>query len=431
MFKTLRLAALFTFILLQTIAQGRAKGLEGYWAGQLFYKGSPWEIGLTVQRVDTGHVVLLDIPSLVMAWEPVPCRTQGRTLIVTFPFGVGTMALKNTADTIRSANTDFTLQLVRRPLVTYPSKEVSWTNGEVTLRGTLYTPAAATGPVPLMILTHGASVGHRGKWGYRSYAKFYLDRGLAVLLYDRRGEGASTGDADSATLNDLKEDLLLGLDHIRSEPGIDTARILVGGGSQAAYIAFMAAAERSAIRGLILSSAAAVGMDEQEIQNVVYYMRDQQEPPENIDTAKAYMRQYFYHAATGDRWHVLDSLARVAEETRWGGYLDQPLKPEHMHWWRANHNVYRPEMLLPRISVPTLLIYGEKDYIVPPQEQTGLMEHYFRKAGNKALTIQLCPGADHGLELPSYLAPDGGFHWPRKAPELFESVDAFLKTYVF
>lgn len=426
------LAVLATVLLCQ--AQGRCttKDIEGYWTGHLSYYNVPWEIGLEIQKNDTGHIALLDIPSLIMAWEPIPCRTQGRAVIVTFPFGVGAIPLRNHGDTIRSANTDFTVELMRSARPVYPSQEVGWQNKEVSLRGTLYYPQrmVAGMKVPLIILTHGAGAGNRGKWAYRSYAKFYLERGLAVLLYDRRASGASTGDNDHASLNDLKDDLLAGLARVKGEPGIDPQRIGVGGGSQAAYIGFMAAAESSDIHFLIHSGASAVSMDDQEMQNVVYVMRAEGEPPAMIDTAKAYMRLYFYYAATGDRWPVLDSLARVAQEARWGGYLDQPMKCEHMDWWRLNHNVYRPELVLPKVHVPTLLLYGEKDYIVPPQEQTGLVEFYFRQAGNNALTIRVIPGALHSLELPSTPEPDGSFRWPRKAPELFEAVDAFLKTYV-
>lgn len=104
---------LFPACLLLAMPMVARTGLLGYWAGDLLYKGSPWRVGLTIQHTDTGHRVLLDVPDLIMYEKPIPCRSAGRSLLATFPFGIGDLNLKVRGDSIMSSNSDFRIALGR------------------------------------------------------------------------------------------------------------------------------------------------------------------------------------------------------------------------------------------------------------------------------------------------------------------------------
>ena len=66
-------------------------------------------------------------------------------------------------------------------------EEVRFQNGQVTLAGTLYVPSGS-GPHPAVIFIHGS--GDDSRETYRYYADILARRGIAVLIYDKRGVGA-------------------------------------------------------------------------------------------------------------------------------------------------------------------------------------------------------------------------------------------------
>jgi uncharacterized protein len=82
-------------------------------------------------------------------------------------------------------------------------EDVRFPSGSVQLAGTLRTPSRA-GRHPTIILVHGSGAESRDH--LLPYAHFLVRHGIAVLGYDKRGVGASTGDWNTATLDDLATD---------------------------------------------------------------------------------------------------------------------------------------------------------------------------------------------------------------------------------
>ena len=57
------------------------------------------------------------------------------------------------------------------------------------------------------------------------FARFLIRRGFAVLGYDKRGVGGSTGDWHTATYQDLAGDVVAAFDYLKTRPDIDPAHI--------------------------------------------------------------------------------------------------------------------------------------------------------------------------------------------------------------
>ena len=105
-----------------------------------------------------------------------------------------------------------------------PLKEKSFFGGsrELQLEATLF-PATVAGTAPLLIFNHGSTGRGRGSptetLTYPEVARFFVERGVTVLIPMRRGRGASGGDylerydcdtgALSAGLDRAIEDILL------------------------------------------------------------------------------------------------------------------------------------------------------------------------------------------------------------------------------
>jgi fermentation-respiration switch protein FrsA (DUF1100 family) len=119
------------------------------------------------------------------------------------------------------------------------SEELTIPAGDHRLAATLYLPPAGP-PAPAVVFVHGAGPAVRGG-GYQELGRHFAQKGVAALIYDKRGCGASTGDWRRAGLYDLAEDALACVRLLRGRPEINPAQVGLWGLSQGASIIPIAA----------------------------------------------------------------------------------------------------------------------------------------------------------------------------------------------
>ena len=131
-------------------------------------------------------------------------------------------------------------------------------NGDVQLAFTLDVPAGA-GPFPAVVLAHGSGRVTRDQltWAARQFTRL----GFAVLRFDKRGVGASTGTYIFVGTKDspwvfpqLAGDVAAGVRFLRTRPEIDPRRIGVFGASQAGWILPLTARDMGDLAFMILWS---------------------------------------------------------------------------------------------------------------------------------------------------------------------------------
>src|SRR5579872_930914 len=105
----------------------------------------------------------------------------------------------------------FELQKVQIQPVNYTVQEVTFRNKEVTLAGSLYIPNGP-GKFPAIVCNH--SSGDKPRYDGAFMADYLARRGIAVLIYDKRGDGQSTGDWKTSTFEDLADDCIAGIGQI-------------------------------------------------------------------------------------------------------------------------------------------------------------------------------------------------------------------------
>ena len=66
---------------------------ESYWEGALSYRGSEMSIRLQFYPVADTLQVELDIPSMLMAWKPIPGSQTKSGISVELPFGIGKLSI--------------------------------------------------------------------------------------------------------------------------------------------------------------------------------------------------------------------------------------------------------------------------------------------------------------------------------------------------
>lgn len=407
--------------------------LDGRWEGTLTFRDAVWRIRMEFARDGGALSATLDLPDMVMAWEPLTVVGEEPVVRVQLPFGVGEFELLPADGGIRSTQTfgddeTMTLELVRAGKAPYQREEIFIESAGARLAGTLLLPRGKD-RWPGIVLLHGSGVGDRTRWEYRSWADFYARRGIATLIYDRRGQGESTGSLNGDQhFEMLATDAIAAVDYLSRRVEIDSGRIGLAGESQGAWVAPLAAAGNELVSWMILRSAPAVTPAEQEIQRVVHTMRAAELDEPSIQSALAYMRLYFYSAHTGEGWEELQRAIERGGEATWLTYVDQPERPDQLQWWR-NHLDFDPAAVLPRLDIPVLAFYGERDNVVPFARNEGLLRQYLEKGGAE-LTVKRFLRADHRLETPMGRDDSGRWDWPRIAPGLFTAVDEWLSALV-
>jgi hypothetical protein len=127
------------------------------------------------------------------------------------------------------------------PLSDADTRRVTIPAGDVELGATLYRPAGASGDLPAIVTAHGSAATTRDGVGF--YTNAALSMGFAVLSFDKRGTGESTGEyvpfsvaTSDRVFHDLAWDVAYSVQWLVDQDGIDATRIGLFGGSQAGWI---------------------------------------------------------------------------------------------------------------------------------------------------------------------------------------------------
>jgi hypothetical protein len=410
-----------------TAAPARAQSALGHWEGDFTFRGDVWPVRLDVAAEADTTRATIDLPDLGMAWEPLRVSVDGSTLTLALPFGLG--SLSATADSAalrgwRVTTSGDTLRLTafRRAPLPVVREDLVFANGEARLHGVLVRPAG-TGPFPAVVLVHGSAPQGRHSWGYRSAADFFVRRGFAVLYYDKRGVGASTGPwmtSSFADLAQLGDDLRSAIGWLKSRPEVDAQQVGVYGGSQALWVSARAAMG-SGLAFMIMRGAPGVTPEEQELQRVRHTLGGSGVPDSVVQQALAHTRLYFSVVRSGRGWEALTRSVAHVKRFDWGEELVQAETPDDLHWWKQNH-AFDAAPALRQLRIPVLLLYGENDTVVPPAENAPRLVTLLKNA-----TVLVFPRGNHALEVSAGEDDAGRWRFPRKAPGFAEAIDAWLR----
>lgn len=258
---------------LMSVAAVTLKAQTGAWTGKL--KVSGVELALIFNIGEESAT--LDVPDQGATEIPVEVSRDavgGITLnvpAINASFK-GLWAGKVIAGTFTQHGMSFPMTLtpgapvIRRPQTPvgpfpYATEEVTFTNGDAVLKGTLTLPENCDRKTPVLIMVTGSGLQNRDEemFGHKPFAVIadaFARAGIATLRYDDRGFGESTGDVVLCTTEDLKNDALAGVKLLRDR----FERVGVIGHSEGGTIALMLAGERQvdfavSLAGMIVSGA--------------------------------------------------------------------------------------------------------------------------------------------------------------------------------
>lgn len=254
------------------------------------------------------------------------------------------------------------------------TESVHFRSGNVTLAGTLALPRWRSGPYPVAVVVQGSEA--LSRWIYWPYAMHLVPQGMAVLIYDKRGVGNSSGSpAQSATwslegiakcgqvFNQLAEDVLAGVRFLKAREDIDPKRIGLAGISQAGWIMPLAASQTDDVAFIVSISGPAVS------------------------------------CGIEDRYSQLTGEYRAYPEFKGpASFADGELSDEEIERRLDRYDGpqgYDPIPVLSTLRVPTLWVLGGRDRSVPTSRSVANLQRLI--ANGAPFTLKVYPDGDHLL----------------------------------
>jgi uncharacterized protein len=376
--------------------------VEGSWIGTLDFGIQKLRFVLHVRAGEGGLAATADSPDQGAKGMPVTSVTQSGDE-VTFaiaPLGVsfkGQLEQGEIRGTFIQGAAQVPLVLrplkagdleVRRPQIPrkpypYTEEEVAFDNPRakgVRLSGTLTVPPR-TGRIPVVVLITGSGPQTRdeevaGHPVFLVLADALTRAGIAVLRYDDRGVGKSTGVFSAATTADFADDAEAALEFIRADRRFRTAGLL--GHSEGGAAAAVVAARNEGVSFVVLLAPSAVPGRDLILAQKEAILKASGVPAPDLSQDRA-----LYEAILSGQ----DARELLPKE------LPAPARDFVLSPWMRHFLAFDPGPALRRIRVPLLALFGEKDLQVLPSQNAPALRAAI--AGNKRATVEVLPGMNH------------------------------------
>ena len=294
----------------------------------------------------------------------------------------------------------------QNPVKPYPyrEEEVSYENKQqnVTLAATLTIPQGK-GPFPAVLLITGSGPQDRDEslMGHKPFLVLsdYLTRkGIAVVRADDRGVGKSTGKFSDATTADFATDAEAGVAFLKTRAEVDPHKIGLVGHSEGGIIAPMVAARNSDVAFIVMMAGPGVPGDQVLPEQALMLAESAGESKEKAEKAAEQERAVLTLVETEKDETVLEQkvrekLAGEVPEARIGEQITRITSP-----WFRYFLTYDPAVALRKVKCPVLVINGEKDRQVPPEQNLPVIRQALTEGGNKNFEIDELPGLNHLLQ---------------------------------
>jgi pimeloyl-ACP methyl ester carboxylesterase len=301
----------------------------------------------------------------------------------------------------------------QEPKMPYPyfSEEVRFPSegGKIELAGTLTLPHSKN-KFPTAILITGSGPQNRDE-EFMTHKPFLVladhltKSGIAVLRYDDRGFGQSTGNHGRATSADFANDVRAAIAYLKTRKEIDKTRIGLVGHSEGGLIAPIVATDTNVAFIVLLAGPGvsgsqillkqaelitrAAGMDEESVQRQLKISRGAFELFSLYGEDESFenrLQEYLHDVISNNRLIIPEGMN---EEELIKVQVSQFRQP-----WMRYFLKYDPVTSLERIKCPVLALNGEKDVQVAPENLT-IIEKAIRQGGNGNVTVREFSNMNH------------------------------------
>lgn len=287
----------------------------------------------------------------------------------------------------------------------YSSEDISFANpvaSGVTLKGTFSKPEGK-GPFPAVVLIAGSGPQTRDEnvGGHKEFLVLSdaLNRaGIAVLRYDKRGVGASSGDYKQATPGDFISDATAAFDYLKTRNDVDTKHVGLIGHSEGGLIAPAVSVNRPDTAFIVLLAGPGLRGDKILLMQQELIGRAMGATEAQIAQAKAINgTAYDIIVKSPNREAAIKDLKAQAQIGVSNKALSQAEADAAIAQlgspWMYDFIRYDPVPTLQKVRVPVLALNGSLDLQVPPKEDLAAINTALKD--NTDVTVTELPGLNH------------------------------------
>lgn len=407
----------------------RRGSIEGKWAGAVALPVGELPFSVTFEQADGVLSATMDIPAQGAMGLPLTAVSyvDGRVHFeLDAPIGLAVWDGGHAGDMIEGEFTQGALATTfsvspadageseAEEPVAYRVEEVSFENGEIHLEGTLTLPEG-TGPFPGVVLITGSGPQDRdevvsGFPVFRVLSDYLTRQGIAVLRYDDRGVGGSTGSTPGSTTADFAEDALAGLARLSERADVDPDRVGLVGHSEGAVAATLAASRSDAVRFVVWLAGSTVPGTEILYEQSAAIARASGVSEGRLEWNTDFQRRLFAAVQAGEDLDAYreelgvalrERLSELTEEERAAisdvetyvqTQIDAQINRVETPWFRF-FLTHDPTEGLRGTRVPVLALFGGLDLQVVVHQNRPPLETAL--AGNPDVTVEVFPRANH------------------------------------
>jgi pimeloyl-ACP methyl ester carboxylesterase len=435
----LHVAALCAAMVAPSLASAKADPLApllGHWEGTATHQGKTFRVNLDVAP-GRGGTVYLDYPDYQLYGAVFTASLEKDAVRIERnpPGGPSSLVqgklagnrIEGTFTGAGAKDAKLSLRKTDRPPIVFREEEVTFSNGDVRLVGTIIFPQGP-GPHPVVVFTHGGSPDHRGLAVYRSEGVLFARSGVAALIYDKRGTGQSTGDWTVSGIEEFAGDAIAGIRALKNRKDIDSKRIGIAGHSQGGWIAPYAATISPDIAFVIVTSASGINAMEQSVFHRSNVLREAGFSEEVVKRAADLRNRLYERARKGAFDERLPADLEAASKEPWfeASALPYPVSAELADGMRRLL-LFEPVPVWERVHVPVLAIWGSRDIHLPAERSLEIIRGALARGGNARVKAHVYPGLDHGFSAPPSSA---GWDFPRRPDDYDDIVAGWLRENV-
>lgn len=268
-------------------------------------------------------------------------------------------------------------------------------------------------------------------------ADYLTRRGIAVLRFDDRAVGKSTGSVEGMTTQHLAHDGHSAIRFLQSFEGIDPGRVGVIGHSEGGgHVAWIGARDESVAFLISLAGVGVRGVELMLDQTAAMYRAGGKDEA-YIDGAMTRRKAVFEAAITGAGEEELVELVAQLNMFEYGieemndglKNMSRQMLPMYAGRWMRSFVAYDPREEWVKCTAPILAMNGGKDFQVSPELNLGGIRDALEGAGNTSYTIVELAGLNHLFQhadsgmLAEYAAIEETF-----APEALAIIEAWIRT---
>ena len=413
-----------------------SKPISGYWTGSMEMNGKTVDISLGFNS-DKAFFTSND---LMLFEEPIT-DLKFKSNTISFSIDIETIfrfegvlengkiiGSVNIQDGPPNMKIDFSLVKKSDTLPTkvYSIEKLSVKNKNVNLSAEIYKPIT-NGLHPAIVLLHGSTTNLKKQYSF--YADFFAKLGFEVLIFDKRGNGESTGNYSTASYDDLVEDAISCLMVFKNSKTVDTTKIGLWGFSQGAMLLPYIMTKTNIPTFIIAKSPEIYSVSEAGAFSDSLRIVNMGNSPANGHIVAESHRQVEKMIRNGSDFREVENYINqnavkfnFMNQTGLYGNINIDKSEYDGYFWKGREKDFYPYWK--SLDIKTLVLFGEDDeYINVSRNEKTLLGFE-----NTKITIKKFARANHAMKKTFNPAKYPDFDWPRITEGYLKYVEKWIEN---